>query len=1000
MLTRRNFIKITAASSVLATVGNVAEARAAMQPLLPDMDYASESSRKIPVIAEVDLVVVGGSSRAIAAAVAAAKKGCKVFLAAELPYLGNDICGSMLYERTADENPQTPLARKIFPDKNHPVPLHVKTTLESELIDNNVDFLYSCYVTNVITDRSGNPAGVVIANRSGRQAVRCKGVIDATHTASVAALFGAETAKFEPGVRDYIYTVVGNSPKQADEITKATAFAQPVICRGKKYPATQYTFSVFMKDNSYASLMKVEQLARDKTWDADQVDSSDLLWYIPKETLVCESSFSDKLTSVRKLPESAFRPKGIANLWVIGPAAGLSRDTMAKVMRPVTGMFLGEILGDKIGAEVKKVAMPSQFSVRQTKVNAHNYGEIGEILKPLRKGRHKGYVDSPAGALPVLGSYDVVVLGGGTAGATAGISAAQHGAKTLVLEYLHGLGGLSSLGMIGHYWDGYREGYTARLDEGIRAMAPEDHPRQFKDWKESSQSDWKMEWLRRELLKENGELWFGVTGCGALTENNTVRGIVVATPFGRGVVLSKVLIDSTGAADIAVAAGADSRNTGKVSLAVQGAGMGKWELGDWYNNNDWLFIDDTDVLDVSRAYVQAKVKFAGCYDMVKLPQTRERRRVVGEYTVSVCDVLNHRRYSDTISFHQSSFDTHGYIYDPYFLLSPPMERHKIYDADVPLRSLLPKGIDGIMITGLGISAHRDAMPVIRMQSCVQTQGHSVGYLAAVAVKENKSIRKVDIKKIQKYLVSIGNLPQRVLTDREFKSFSDKELKEAAISVSDNYKGLEVLFTDKSKCIALIRNQLKTLNLSANHKIIYASILCMLGDSEHASTLKDYIASLPQWDAGWQYTGMGQFGMCLSPLDAKITALGNAKDASTLGVLLEKARLLEPESAFSHYRAIAMATESINSKEAIPVLAEMLSAPGISCHALDSYRTARNAVVPDYNDVSTRNIALKELHLARALYLCGDQNGLGEATLRRYAEGLQGHYARYADEILK
>jgi len=43
--------------------------------------------------------------------------------------------------------------------------------------------------------------------------------------------------------------------------------------------------------------------------------------------------------------------------------------------------------------------------------------------------------------------------------------------------------------------------------------------------------------------------------------------------------------------------------------------------------------------------------------------------------------------------------------------------------------------------------------------------------------------------------------------------------------------------------------------------------------------------------------------------------------------------------------------------------------------------------------------LKELHLARALYLCGDQDGIGEEVLRRYADGLQGHYARYAQEIL-
>lgn len=65
---------------------------------------------------------------------------------------------------------------------------------------------------------------------------------------------------------------------------------------------------------------------------------------------------------------------------------------------------------------------------------------------------------------------------------------------------------------------------------------------------------------------------------------------------------------------------------------------------------------------------------AGNYDIVKIPQTRERRRVIGEYIVSVYDVLNHRRYADTISFHQSSFDTHGMIVDPYFILSPPMKR--------------------------------------------------------------------------------------------------------------------------------------------------------------------------------------------------------------------------------------------------------------------------------------------------------------------------------------
>ena len=54
-----------------------------------------------------------------------------------------------------------------------------------------------------------------------------------------------------------------------------------------------------------------------------------------------------------------------------------------------------------------------------------------------------------------------------------------------------------------------------------------------------------------------------------------------------------------------------------------------------------------------------------------MPQTRERRRIIGEHIISVYDVINQRRYSDTISFHKSSFDTHGMIIDPYFILNPP-----------------------------------------------------------------------------------------------------------------------------------------------------------------------------------------------------------------------------------------------------------------------------------------------------------------------------------------
>ena len=57
----------------------------------------------------------------------------------------------------------------------------------------------------------------------------------------------------------------------------------------------------------------------------------------------------------------------------------------------------------------------------------------------------------PARQLPMLGEYDVVVIGGGPAGLAAAASAARRGAHTLLVEAYGFLGGMGTAGGVTNF---------------------------------------------------------------------------------------------------------------------------------------------------------------------------------------------------------------------------------------------------------------------------------------------------------------------------------------------------------------------------------------------------------------------------------------------------------------------------------------------------------------------------------------------------------------------
>ena len=1120
----------------------------------------NESARDIPVAYDVDVVVVGGSSGGVAAAVAAAQEGAKVFLAAQPPYLGEDICGTYRLWLEPGEVPALALAKKVFaepsgsllfgngiaftyeadkpsaavhkdtqpaslltdgkwhsassqsvqydgdvtiiadlggqrplrkvhvmayqrrsaslgndfgvksvvvsisddrqqwkqvaaidnqrlgealpepwgpvvlsaalnskgahvkfdisksPDVSRvllgeivieddrpqpkrderlrmpPTPMQVKRTLDEALLEAGVQFLYGCYATDVLTDGDGQPAGIVMANRSGRQVVKAKLIVDATPRASVARMAGAAFARYPAGPQTFKYITVGGNVLN-DPSPVSREMPTPIQpASGPSRRAVEYTVGIHLENGSFASFARAEQIARDKTWQPELADTSDVLFQVPPDPIEGNKRLTGDWPGAENVDLEAFRPKNVSRLFAVGGCADVPRGAAEELLRPLELMTVGHRIGILAASEAKKTPAPRGVRLRGKPAGAVDSGDVHENLSGIRPQQGEATsVPAERRGVAVLGEYDVVVVGGGTGGAPAGIAAAGRGANTLVLEYLHGLGGVGTTGYISNYYYGYIKGFTKEVDDGVAALGGDGKPRRG-GWN----VEWKKEWYRKQLRDAGADIWFGVLGCGAFVQDGRVKGVVVATPEGRGVVLAKVVIDSTGNADIAAAAGAQCAYTDGTSVAVQGAGLPPRQLGAGYTNTDWTFIDDADVIDVWRAFVVAKQKYKDAYDLGQLVDTRERRRIVGDFTMSPMDILLGRTYPDTIALARSNFDSHGFTIHPVFLLRPPDRQEML--VSVPYRCLLPKGLDGILVTGLGVSAHRDAMPVIRMQADVQNQGYAAGMAAATAAQSGRSLRDIDIKALQQDLVQKGNLPDKVLTDEDSFPLPRHVIEEAVDRVANDFERLEIILSHLHDSLPLLKKAYERAE-TPKSKLVYAHVLGMLGESAGAEVLAEAVRSR-DWDKGWNYTGMGQFGASISELDSLIIALGRTRDKRALQPILEKLAQLDASSEFSHCRAVAMALETLRDASAARPLAEVLGKPGLKGHAFTNIEEAGRKTPPSATDTSTRNESLRELVLARALYRCGDCNRLGEEILNQYARDLRAHYARHAREVLQ
>lgn len=425
---------------------------------------------------------------------------------------------------------------------------------------------------------------------------------------------------------------------------------------------------------------------------------------------------------------------------------------------------------------------------------------------------------------PIIAEPDVLVVGGGSAGIAAACAAARAGAKTLLIERAGFLGGTFTAVTLGGICGTHMIIDEQRLERVVGGLYLELEDRLIK-------RNGFLEPLRHgkivgspydsesfKMVADDMVAAHGVTvmhhtyAVAVQTEGKRVTAVIVESKAGRGAIVPRVVIDTSGDGDVAASAGAafesgeggerqfgsamfrfanvDIARAKKLSRPemrdmlekavadgyplprttigmhinpVDGiAHMNVTKLGD-ADGRPFNLLDPLQLTEAERIgrkqvalYEEVFRKYVPGYENTRVVDIgavigiRETRRIRGDKTLTEADVRGCAKPDDRISITSWALEKHGAGRDTIWDFLPDGEWYGI-----PYGCLVVADLDNLLVAGRNLSASHMAQASARIGGSCLAMGEAAGTAAALSLAKDATPRAVDVKTLQAQLEREG-----------------------------------------------------------------------------------------------------------------------------------------------------------------------------------------------------------------------------------------------------